>query len=70
MTVDTDIAFSGDVLNTTARIQGMCNDLGVDLLFSEYLLEKLNKLPQHFRSKKIGAISLKGKKEQIMLHTI
>ena len=29
-----DIIFTGDVLNTTARIQGLCNAFKVDLLFS------------------------------------
>jgi adenylate cyclase len=33
-----EIIFSGDVLNTTARIQGLCNNYKVDLLVSEDFL--------------------------------
>lgn len=40
--VKRDILFSGDVLNTTARIQSMCNELGVDLLISEDLYSQLS----------------------------
>ena len=68
--VKRDIAFSGDVLNTTARIQGMCNELGVNILLSEYLLQKLPVLPNHFHSKKMGDISLKGKQEKVTLYTV
>ena len=68
--VKRDIAFSGDVLNTTARIQGMCNELGVDILLSEYLLQKLSVLPNQFQSKKMGDILLKGKQEKVTLYTI
>lgn len=30
-----EILFTGDVLNTSARIQGNCNPLGVNILISE-----------------------------------
>ena len=36
-----EITFSGDVLNTTARIQGLCNTYNVDLLTSEELVKAL-----------------------------
>lgn len=35
------IVFSGDVLNTAARIQGECNRLGRRLLVSRELMEQL-----------------------------
>lgn len=37
-----DIIFTGDVLNTTARIQGLCNTYNVDILISEHLVKKLH----------------------------
>ena len=37
-----EITFSGDVLNTTARIQGLCNNYNVDLLVSDKLTATLN----------------------------
>ena len=36
-----EIAFSGDVLNTTSRIQNECNKYNTDLLISEELLNML-----------------------------
>ena len=36
--VKRDIAYSGDVLNTAARIESKCNELGVNILFSKTLL--------------------------------
>lgn len=64
-----DIAFSGDVLNTTARIQSKCNELGVDILFSKYLLTKLNLPDQSYQSRNIGEIHLRGKEQKVELYT-
>lgn len=60
-----EIAFSGDVLNTTARIQSHCKELKSDLLISGALKELLPQTKYHFTSK--GEISLKGrnKKEEL-----
>lgn len=68
--VKRDIAFSGDVLNTAARIQGKCNEFGVDILLSKFLLEKLMDVPSNFNPKKIGEILLRGKQEQVILFTV
>ncbi len=65
-----DIVFSGDVLNTTARIQSMCNEFGVKLLMSKRLLDKIGMAPNRIDTKKIGNISLKGKKKKVVLYTI
>ncbi|MEL6558514.1 MAG: adenylate/guanylate cyclase domain-containing protein [Bacteroidota bacterium] len=57
-----EVVFTGDVLNTTARIQSHCNDLQSDLLISG---ELKNLLPSHdysFKSK--GTIALKGRERQ------
>jgi adenylate cyclase len=37
-----EITFSGDVLNTTARIQGLCNKYAVDLLTSEQVIRAID----------------------------
>lgn len=65
-----DIVFSGDVLNTTARIQSMCNEFGVKLLISKRLLNKIGMAPNWIDTRKIGNISLKGKKKKVVLYTI
>ena len=68
--VKREIAYSGDVLNTTARIQSKCNDLGVNILLSKYLLDKLGFLPNPFKSVEIGKIELRGKQNAIELYTV
>lgn len=64
-----DIAFSGDVLNTTARIQSMCNEKGVDVLASKHFTDKLGKLPKGITVKLMGDELLKGKTEEVSLVT-
>lgn len=65
-----DIAFSGDVLNTTARIQSKCNELGVNILLSKNLLDQLALPPNSFIPQKIGNILLRGKKQEVVLFTV
>ncbi len=64
-----DIVYSGDVLNTAARIQSMCNKFRVKILLSKYLLDKLNLPPHEYSSKRMGNIELKGKKQKVELYT-
>ncbi len=68
--VKRDIAFSGDVLNTAARIQSKCNEYKVNLLFSEHLLNALKEVPSNLVPKKIGKVNLRGKENDVMLFTI
>ena len=68
--VKRDIAFSGDVLNTAARIQAKCNELGVNILLSKLLLDKLSLPPHSFEPKKIGDMLLRGKQEKVVLYTV
>jgi len=64
-----EIAFSGDVLNTTSRIQNECNKYQTDLLISEDLLNKLE-IDTTFASSKIGEIELRGKQTKTVLYSI
>ena len=54
-----EIVFTGDVLNTAARIQSRCNELASPLLISGSLKNQLPSNSFTFESK--GEISLKGK---------
>ncbi|MBX2846501.1 MAG: adenylate/guanylate cyclase domain-containing protein [Saprospiraceae bacterium] len=65
-----DIAFSGDVLNTTARIQSLCNVNNVDVLLSEHLLHLLPFLPSGKTAVRIGTELLRGKAQQTSIYTI
>lgn len=64
-----DIVFSGDVINTTSRIQAVCNKFRVNILFSKYLLDALNLPPHGYTPKRMGIIELKGKRQKVELYT-
>jgi len=64
-----DIIFTGDVLNTTARIQSLCNTYDVDILISGELIKKLS-LPARYQIKSLGDNELKGRNEKIELLTL
>ena len=64
-----EIIFTGDVLNSTARIQGLCNQYNVDLLISDELMKSLNH-DSEFQFKSLGKNELRGKMENIELYTI
>ncbi|HEX7905426.1 MAG TPA: adenylate/guanylate cyclase domain-containing protein [Chitinophagaceae bacterium] len=59
-----DIAYHGDVLNTAARIQGLCNEYDQQLLVSTTLLKKID-LAGALRAETLGHVILKGKKEVV-----
>ncbi|MCB9081461.1 MAG: adenylate/guanylate cyclase domain-containing protein [Lewinellaceae bacterium] len=64
-----DIVFSGDVLNTAARIQAVCNKFRVSILMSKPLLDHLQLPPHLYHLKRVGIIALKGKVEKVELYT-
>src|SRR6478736_49092 len=64
-----DIMFTGDVLNTTARIQGLCNTYKVDILISDDLRKKIFPDKQ-WQIKSMGENALRGRDEKIDLFTI
>lgn len=68
-TLKKEIIYTGDVLNTASRIEGLCNKHNVDLLLSKDLVDKLP-LNSVFLPKRIGEISLRGKSTEIMLFTV
>lgn len=68
--VKREIAYSGDVLNTTARIQSKCNELGVDILLSKTLIDRLLSKIKSYIPTEVGAIELRGKKDTVTLYTI
>ena len=64
-----EIIFTGDVLNTSARIQGLCNQLGADLLISEDLVKVLH-LPASYNTISVGKTQLKGRSKPIELFAV
>jgi adenylate cyclase len=64
-----DIIYSGDVLNTTARIQEQCNNYGVDILISKETFDLVAKKGA-YELIPLGSIELRGKENKIDLNTI
>ena len=54
------IAYHGDVLNTTARLLGMCKPLKSSLLFTDFYLKNLRQ-PLFFEPKFLTELKLEGK---------
>ena len=64
-----EIIFTGDVLNTTARIEGLCNNYDADILVSDSLAEKLDLSP-YYKVESVGKNTLRGKDVQFELFTL
>jgi adenylate cyclase len=64
-----EIAYHGDVLNTTARIQSKCNELQQQLLISVELLSYLRP-DEHLESQLLGEELLKGKKKRVTIYGV
>jgi len=62
-----DIAMSGDVINTAARIRDYCNEVGKKCVTSKEFLYNVN-IP--WQTESLGAINLKGKSESIELFAL
>ena len=67
--VKSEIVFHGDVLNTAARIQGLCNQLEEGLLLS-HKLSRLLHLPSNLQMIDYGKADLKGKAEEVEIVAI
>lgn len=64
-----EILFTGDVLNTTARIQSKCNEERVDLLISQ-TLEAILDLGNKYEVQAKGAFELRGRDQMIDLFSV
>ena len=64
-----EIAYHGDVLNTTARIEGKCNELEQSLLISESILPYINQ-EKDFIVEEKGQVVLKGKLQKLNLYGV
>lgn len=64
-----DIIYSGDVLNTAARIQEQCNQYKVDFLISKETFDLITDTHE-YELIPLGNIELRGKERKIDLNTI
>jgi adenylate cyclase len=66
--VKKELAFHGDVINTSARIQGECNKYDVSILISEQLKDDLKDISYDVNH--IGNVLLKGKHDTLNIFTL
>lgn len=64
-----EIAYHGDVLNTAARIQGVCNHYQKKMLISENLCKQISFCDELY-IELIGEVPLKGKKSKVKIYSI
>jgi adenylate cyclase len=64
-----EIAYHGDVLNTTARMLGKCHELESELLISGSLLEQIE-MPNYLKTDAMGSYQMKGKQQVVELHSV
>jgi adenylate cyclase len=67
--IKSEITFSGDVVNTTSRIQELCNYYKQKVLISRELFDILN-LEEYFKITQIGALYLRGKNSETSIYSI
>ena len=64
-----DLAFTGDVLNATARMQALCGPRGVDVVFSGLVRDALGS-PWRERAVPLGAEVLRGQSAPVELYSL
>lgn len=68
-TVKKELAYHGDVINSTSRIQEKCNEYDESLLISNDLLKNL-KLTSKYEAISLGDELLEGKTEELKIYAI
>ena len=64
-----DLVFSGDTLNTTARIRSKCHELGHSFIVSIDFLEGFD-VPEKYHVKELGEMEFKGRKEKSKVYSL
>ena len=62
------IKYSGDVLNTTARVEQMCNKIKAKLAATGPLIMQLESMP--YSTERVGDLELRGKTETVSVYRI
>jgi adenylate cyclase len=64
------IAYFGDAVNVTSRIEALCRPLGVGNLISQDLLDRLESLPMDIRARSLGSHALRGRGAPLAVATL
>ncbi len=68
--VKREIAFHGDTMNVTARIQEKCNEFKSHILISDTLESKIDWENSKYEKRAFNAIKLKGRKKPITIYDV
>ena len=64
-----EIVYSGDTLNSAARIQSLCNSFGEKMIISKELLNRIYN-QEDYKVRDLGECELRGRKAKIFLYGI
>ncbi|MFH6787136.1 MULTISPECIES: adenylate/guanylate cyclase domain-containing protein [Methylobacterium] len=64
------IAYFGDALNTTSRLEGLAKELDVPVIVSGDLLDRLDPLPGDLHAADLGCRPVRGRKEPLRIAAI
>lgn len=64
-----DLVYSGDTMNTAARIRSMCNELDESFILSEDFMAEFA-TPHGYEISKIGTMELRGRSEPVKLFAL
>jgi adenylate cyclase len=64
-----EIAYHGDVLNTTARMLSKCHELNADFIISDFIVERVE-MPKYLKVDSLGSFQLKGKQQEVELYSV
>jgi adenylate cyclase len=64
------IAYFGDVMNSTSRLEALCRETGEPFLISESLLGRLPQLPPNVVSKPLGTYAMRGREKTMAVFAL
>jgi adenylate cyclase len=64
-----DLAFHGDTMNTTARVEAACKEIEVQCLVSEFVYGAIE-LPTHLEARSVGDVELRGRSGALHLYSV
>ncbi|TGE02387.1 adenylate/guanylate cyclase domain-containing protein [Methylobacterium nonmethylotrophicum] len=64
------IAYFGDVMNATARLESLCRETGRPVLISDAVLARLPALPAGIDAEPLGSHRLRGRSETMVVHAL
>lgn len=65
-----EVALIGETMNTAARIEQACRDIGHDVLASAALIDRIAELPRGIGKRSLGPVKLRGKASELELFAL